>query len=255
MGAGADPGKALWYAAAMGHLVFISGGSSGIGLALARCVPWDDARLIDVSRRGTEGIAHFPADLADPASWTEVAALFLREMKGFTGGRVVFVHSAGTLAPMGFAGEVDPDAYTRQVLLNSGSLQVLGDAFLRAARETSAPCTLLNISSGAARNVYEGWSAYCAGKAAADHWVRTVGAEQTRRGGRCRVISVAPGIVATAMQTHIRETPERDFPQVERFRSLHAEGALRDPGEVAAELWAILDRDLENGAVVDLRDG
>jgi len=75
-----------------------------------------------------------------------------------------------------------------------------------ASRETRAPCALLNIGSGAAHNVYEGWSAYCAGKAAADHWVRTVGAEQQRRGGHCLVVSIAPGIVATAMQEQIRRT-------------------------------------------------
>jgi NAD(P)-dependent dehydrogenase (short-subunit alcohol dehydrogenase family) len=114
---------------------------------------------------------------------------------------------------------------------------------------------LLNIGSGAAHNVYVGWSAYCAGKAAADHWVRTAGAEQQRRGGRCRILSVAPGIVATAMQEQIRATDERDFPQVERFRAFHADGDLRDPDDVARELWDLLDRDLENGAVLDLRNG
>jgi benzil reductase ((S)-benzoin forming) len=237
-----------------GALVFVTGGSSGIGLALARAVPWPDARVIDISRRGAPGMEHFAADLADPASWAKVAELFARELRGLAGERAVFVHAAGTLAPIGFAGEVDPAAYARQVLLNSASLQVLGDAFLRAARDTRARCMLLNIGSGAARNVYEGWSAYCAGKAASDHWVRTVGAEQARRGNRCRVVSVAPGVVATAMQEEIRGTSERDFPSVARFRELHATGALRDPDRVARELWALLEKDFENGAVLDLRD-
>jgi benzil reductase ((S)-benzoin forming) len=236
-----------------GALVFVSGGSSGIGLALARAVPWPDARVIDISRRGAPGMEHFAADLADPAGWAKVAELFAREIRGFAGERAVFVHAAGTLTPIGFAGEVDPAGYARQVLLNSASLQVLGDAFLRAARDTRARCTLLNVGSGAARNVYEGWSAYCAGKAASDHWVRTVGAEQARRGNRCRVVSVAPGVVATAMQEEIRATSERDFPSVARFLELHATGALRDPDQIARELWALLEKDFENGAVLDLR--
>jgi len=235
------------------HLVFVSGGSSGIGAALLRAVPWQDARVIDISRRGTPGAEHFQADLADPASWPRVADLFAQELKGELD-RVVFAHCAGTLLPMGFAGEVDPEGYTRQVLLNAGSIQVLGAAFLRAARETTAPCTLLNIGSGAARNVYEGWSAYCGGKAAADHWVRTVGAEQQRRGGRCRVLSVAPGVVETAMQEQIRDTAERDFPDVEAFQAMKTEGALRDADVVARELWELLERDFENGAVLDLRE-
>jgi benzil reductase ((S)-benzoin forming) len=236
------------------HLVFISGASSGIGLALARAVPWKEARVIDISRRGAAGLEHVEADLSDPAGWRAANACFEREIPGFAGERVVFVHSAGTIEPMGFAGEVDPAGYEAQVLLNSASPQVLGHGFLRAASRSEARCDLLMIGSGAARNVYEGWSAYCAGKAAVDHWVRTVGAEQERRGGRCRVFSIAPGVVATAMQEQIRETSEHHFPDVERFAELYRDGELRDPAVVAEELWGLLDRGLDNGAVLDLRD-
>lgn len=235
-------------------LVFITGASSGLGLALARTVPWSPARVIDVSRRGASGLEHVKADLADPAGWSAVAALFEREVAGYEGERIVFVHSAGTLEPIGFAGEVDAEAYARQVLLNSAAPQVLGDAFLRAARATRAACFVVMISSGAARSVYEGWSAYAAGKAAMDHWVRTAGAEQERRGGRVRILSVAPGVVETPMQEQIRATPSEDFPEVQRFHELARSGALRDPQDAARDVWSLLDRELPNGAVVDLRD-
>jgi benzil reductase ((S)-benzoin forming) len=235
-------------------LALITGGSSGIGRALVESVPFEGARVIDISRRGGAGVEHFVADLADPASWRAVAELFDREVAGFKGDRVVFVHCAGTLDPVGFSGEVDAAAYTRQVLLNSAAPQVLGDAFLRAARSTEAACTVLMISSGAAHTRYEGWSAYCAGKAALDHWVRTAGAEQVRRGGRCRVLAVAPGIVETAMQEELRRAAPEQFPDVERFRLLHREGALRTPAEAARDLWELIGRDVENGAVLDLRD-
>ena len=236
-----------------GHLVFVTGGSSGIGLALARAVPWKDARVVDVSRRGAPGLELVRADLADPASWHAVGELFARELKGYTGDGVVFVHSAGTLEPIGFAGEVEAEAYAHQVLLNAAAPQALGDAFLRAARGTRAPCTLLMISSGAARNVYEGWSAYCAGKAAVDQWVRTVGAEQARRGGNVRVLAIAPGVVESAMQEQIRATSARDFPEVERFIALKRDGVLRAANEVAEQIWTVLRGDFPNGAVLDLR--
>ena len=237
-----------------GPLIFITGASSGIGLAMARAVPYAGARVIDVSRRGAPGVEHLAADLADPASWRRVADLFDEEMTGFEGERVVLVHCAGTLEPIGFAGEVDDGGYTRQVLLNAAAPQVLGAAFLRAAQGTGAPCTLLFIGSGASSSIYEGWSAYCAGKAAVDHWVRTVGAEQKRRGDRCRVLCVAPGVVETAMQEQIRGVTEDAFPEVERFRLLHRQGALRDPDDAARDLWALVLRDtFKNGAVLDLR--
>lgn len=235
-------------------LVFVSGASSGIGAALVRTLPFAPARIFDVSRRGASGCAQLRADLSDPAAWPRVAELFRRELAGFAGERAVFVHSAGTLTPIGFAGEEDPDAYARAVLLNAAAPQVLGDAFLRAASGTRSRCHLVMIGSGAARHVYPGWSAYGAGKAAVDQWVRTAGAEQELRGGRCRVLSVAPGVVATAMQQEIRATAEHRFPEHARFVELHEHGELRDPEGVAREIWALLDRALPNGAVVDLRE-
>src|SRR5262249_51384151 len=149
-------GPSVYCRAVSDHLIFISGASSGIGLAMARGVPFAGARVIDISRRGAAGVEHFPADLADPTAWTPVADLFTPEIERSAGEPVVFVHCAGTLEPIGFAGEVDAEGYAREVLLNTAAPQVLGDAFVRAASATAAPCTLLIISSGAASNVYEG---------------------------------------------------------------------------------------------------
>jgi len=235
------------------HLVFVSGGSSGIGAALARWVPWQESRVLTLSRRPGTGPEHVALDLAEPSGWEGAARTFAREMTGFAGERVVFFHAAGTLTPIGFAGEVDPAAYRRNVLVNSAASQILGDAFLRAAQETRARCDLVFISSGAAHSVYEGWSSYAAGKAAVDQWTRTAGAEQARRGGRCRVLAVAPGVVATPMQVEIRRSSARDFPEVARFVELEQVGALRDPDAAAREIWSLLSRDLQNGAVLDLR--
>jgi NAD(P)-dependent dehydrogenase (short-subunit alcohol dehydrogenase family) len=236
-------------------LVFVTGGSSGIGQAMLHSLPFSPARVFDVSRRGAAGYEQLRMDLADPASWPRVADLFRREVNGFAGDRVVFIHCAGTLTPIGFSGEEDAAAYARAVLLNSAAPQVLGDAFLRAARGTRAPCQLLMIGSGAARNVYAGWTSYGAGKAAVDQWVRTAGAEQELRGGRCHVVSVAPGLVETPMQQEIRATPSKRLPDVLRFHEVYEKGELRDPADVAREIWALLERGLPNGAVYDLRNG
>jgi benzil reductase ((S)-benzoin forming) len=237
-----------------GSLVIITGASSGIGLALAKSVPWRGSRVIDVSRRGADGFEHLPADLSDPAQWQRVTDLFDREVTGFAGERVVLVHAAGTLEPIGFAGEMDAAAYQRAVLLGSAAPQVLGDAFLRAARRTRAEGWLVFITSGAASHAYAGWTAYGAGKAAIDQWTRTVGLEQQLRGRQVRVLAVAPGIVDTAMQDQIRATPPERFPEVARFVEFFESGELRAPDQVAREIWALLERKPENGAVVDLRD-
>lgn len=235
-------------------LVFVTGGSSGIGRALIETLPWPGARALNLSRRPAAGAEHVAVDLATPAGWERAAACFERELARFDGELAVLVQAAGTLTPIRFAGDGAPEAYRSNVLLNSAAPQILGDAFLRALPASRARGWLLCIGSGASRSVYEGWSGYCAGKAATDHWVRTAGAEQARRGDRCRLLCVAPGVVATPMQAEIRETPLGDFPERERFEALHREGELRDPLEVARELWALRDRPLANGAVIDLRD-
>jgi hypothetical protein len=55
------------------------------------------------------------------------------------------------------------------------------------------------------------------------------------------------------MQSEIRETAPGDFPEVLLFRALHDDGVLREPAAVARELWALLDRELPNGSILDLR--
>ncbi|HEY0615944.1 MAG TPA: SDR family NAD(P)-dependent oxidoreductase [Kribbella sp.] len=233
----------------MSSLIWISGASAGIGAALASAVPFPDARVIDLSRRGGT-VEHFRADLSDPADWKRVEQHFAAELAGFDGERVVFVHNAGTVVPIGPAAAVDADAYTRAVLLNSAAPQVLGRAFLRATAELDCEKHLVMLSSGAARNPYPGWSAYNAGKAAVEQWVRTVGAEENG----CRVIAVAPGVVDTAMQGDIRAVDERAFPAVERFRDLKRSGGLITAEQAAQGIWSLLDRRLDSGTVLDLRD-
>lgn len=70
-----------------------------------------------------------------------------------------------------------------------------------------------------------------------------------------RVIGIsrraAPG---AEHQEQLRQTSEDDFPKRQKFLDLHEEGKLTDPREVAASIWGLLDRGLDNGSVVDLRE-
>ncbi|MFP4073579.1 MAG: SDR family NAD(P)-dependent oxidoreductase [Actinomycetota bacterium] len=238
----------------MSDLVIISGASSGLGLALARTVPFP-ATVVDISRSGPpdERIDHIEADLSDPSSWGTVGEAIRGLVASHDPDRSVFIHAAGTLTPIGFAGEVDSDAYASNVVLNSASGQVLGHLFLKAVRDRSGTFDVVMISSGAASSAYPGWSSYGAGKAALNHWVRNVGAEQRERGD-VRVAAIAPGVVATGMQSQIRETSERDFPNVERFHDLHEEGKLAQPEDAASKIWTAIGRGIETGAVIDIRD-
>jgi benzil reductase ((S)-benzoin forming) len=233
--------------------VWISGASGGIGQALIRTIPWPGARVIGISRRPPAGAEHLEADLADPSQWGVVGSSFASELTGFDGERAVFIHAAGTLDPIGFAGEVDSGAYAANVILNSAAGQVLGHLFLAAARGVGGSRNLVILTSGAAKSVYPGWSSYGAAKAAVDQWVRDVGAEQSIRGG-VQVLAVAPGTVDTDMQAQLRATAPEDFPSRQKFVDLRAAGKLADPDAMGRDLWRLLDAGLENGSVVDLRN-
>lgn len=239
-------------------LIWITGASSGIGAALAETVPFDDAHVFDISRSGgAPGTEHVPADLSDPASWASIEAHLQAQIGGFTGERIVFVHNAGTLEPMGFAGAVDSAAYRANVLLNSAAPQALGHAFLKAAAAFTGEAHLLMLSSGAATSPYPGWSSYCAGKAALEMWCRSAGEEQQLRAQKgepsVRIVAVAPGVIATPMQERIRTMSAEEFPAVDKFIGLHERGELEQPEDAARAIWSLLDRDLAGGSTVDLR--
>lgn len=234
-------------------LVFITGASRGLGLALARTVPFT-AIVTDISRSGApdDDIDHFQADLSDPSQWEEVGDHLSHRIDAHSPSRCVFIHAAGILTPIGFAGEVDTSAYTQNVLLNSAAGQVLGHRFLKAIHSRTGRFDLVMISSGAAANVYAGWSSYGAGKAALDQWVRSVGSEQAMR-GRVNVAAIAPGVLATDMQGEIRDANDHDFPQLRRFRALYDDGKLVEPEVAAIKIWTAIESGIETGSVVDIR--
>ncbi|MCR6633481.1 SDR family oxidoreductase [Devosia sp.] len=62
--------------------------------------------------------------------------------------------------------------------------------------------TIVNISSGAATSALEGWSHYCATKAAVLALTRVADLEYRSQG--IRVVGLSPGTVATCMQEQIK---------------------------------------------------
>lgn len=234
-------------------LAIITGASRGIGAGIAAAAAGDGALVAACNRSASDLADHLTADLGDPAAWPVFAEWLDELVDARQPDRIVFVHNAATLTPIGFAGEVDPAGYRTNVLLNSAAPQVLGDAAIRTARRTNTPMVLVQLSSGAGKNPYPGWTSYCASKAAVDMWVRSVGVEQAERQELVRALAISPGVVATEMQAEIRSSDEEAFPNVERFRGMHDEGALAEPGEVGAKIWAIANStSWENGTVGDL---
>jgi NAD(P)-dependent dehydrogenase (short-subunit alcohol dehydrogenase family) len=68
-----------------------------------------------------------------------------------------------------------------------------------------------------------------------------------------QVLSVTPGRVDTAMHEQLRAAPDDQLPDRPEFTQLHEEGLLRDPSDVATQLWLLLDDPaITSGQVLDL---
>ncbi|MFT7645773.1 MAG: benzil reductase ((S)-benzoin forming) [Candidatus Poriferisodalaceae bacterium] len=239
----------------MTTLAFITGTSRGIGAGIATAAESGGAIVAAINRSTTNADRELLVDLAQPESWQQSADWFDEVVDAVGPDRIVFVHNAATLTPIGFAGEVDQAGYQTNVLLNSAAPQVLGAAMIRTAQRVGVPTVVAQLSSGAGKNPYPGWTSYCASKAAVDMWVRAVGEEQASRAGLVRAVAISPGVVDTGMQAEIRGSAEDGFPQVARFQGLHAAGALGDPVLVGAQLWsAAAHGDWPNGSVLDVKD-
>jgi benzil reductase ((S)-benzoin forming) len=139
----------------------------------------------------------------------------------------LWINNAGLLAPIGMARSLDPMAFATLMNVNVLGVFYGTRTALALFGQSGVAGTIVNISSGASRSPYAGWSAYCASKAAVDQFTRVVALEEAASGRR--IYSLAPGVIETGMQELIRSQDSADFPAVDRFRGLKTEGLLGDP--------------------------
>jgi benzil reductase ((S)-benzoin forming) len=119
---------------------------------------------------------------------------------------------------------------------------MLMNGFINAYQNLKVNKLILNISSGAARHPVESWGLYCSSKSALDMISQVTFEEQKQFGEKTsiRVLSVAPGIVDTKMQTEIRETTRDKFRMVDKFIKYKNENQLISPQKTAKKLLKII---------------
>jgi NAD(P)-dependent dehydrogenase (short-subunit alcohol dehydrogenase family) len=81
------------------------------------------------------------------------------------------------------------------------------------------------VSSGAATNPLEGWSAYCAGKAGALMLTRAAHLEEGPQG--IRILGLSPGTVATDMQVKIKASGVNSVSQIDFATHIPADWPAR----------------------------
>ncbi|NNU79207.1 SDR family NAD(P)-dependent oxidoreductase [Halovulum dunhuangense] len=192
-----------------GKSVIVTGASRGIGAATARAFARAGARVV-LSARSAEAIDTIAGEIrkaggvavaqsADVAKWDDVAALVARARSEF-GALDVLVNNAGVIEPIGPLAKSDPAAWGHAADINfKGTYHGLRAALPVMQRQGGG--VIVNLSSGAATSPLEGWSHYCAAKAAAAMLTRCADRESP---ASIRVVGLSPGTVATEMQVRIR---------------------------------------------------
>lgn len=223
-----------------GHIVLVSGASSGIGKATAELLAARGARVgllgrnlarlkeVHDSLPGT-GHAWRQADLQEDFDASALVSGMVDEMGPLSG----FVHAAGiqVVQPLRV---LDPADVRRTLRLNvEAALLLLQQFRIKTHRVPSASAVLVSSVMGTVGQ--PGQSAYAASKSAVNGVARSLALELAREG--VRINSVAPGLVDTPMAHGLRESlpPE----QFEAAVALHPLGLGR-PDDVARAIAFLL---------------
>lgn len=191
----------------------ITGASRGIGEAAARHLANLGARVV-LAARSSEAIAKIASEINEAGgaargvttdiSDTMAVATLVNSAVDTTGRLDLLVNNAGVIDPIAKIMDSDPQAWGDIIDINvKGVYYGLRHAMpIMAAQDGGG--TIVNISSGAANSSLEGWSHYCASKAAVQRLTGVAHKEAHALG--VRVFGLSPGTVATDMQRHIRDS-------------------------------------------------
>jgi len=195
-------------------VALITGGSAGLGLALATALAerdWDlivDARGDPELRSaattlGRRAIA-VTGDVADPAHRRELA----ETAAGF-GTLDLLVNNAGGLGPSPLPALAGYPLADLEILHRVNVIAPLGLIQLALPLVVAAHGTIVNITSDAAVEPYPGWGGYGSTKAALDQLTAVLAAELGPDHPELRIYGFDPGDLRTAM--HQRAFPGEDI--------------------------------------------
>jgi NAD(P)-dependent dehydrogenase (short-subunit alcohol dehydrogenase family) len=189
----------------------ITGASRGLGLALARALAGEGWTLI-IDARGEEALESAGAELSESTRVISIPGdvsdaghrAALAEAAREVGGLDAIINNASILGPspqpalLDYPLDAFEEVYRTNTFAPLALVQVLGDELKQDAR-------VVNVTSDAAVEPYEGWGGYGSSKAALEQLSNILGAENPN----LRVYRVDPGDMRTRM--HQEAFPDEDI--------------------------------------------
>ena len=216
-----------------GKAALVTGGSRGIGAAIARALADDGADVAishvhspekaqalvrELQQKGVRAVA-FQADQGKPAEVTEL----VRKVAGHFGRLDILVNNAGVFVT-GTVDEIQAADVERQLVVNVSGVSA---AVREAAKHMRAGGRIISIGSmGATSSAWAGIADYSATKAAVGAYTRGWARDLGPRGITVNVVDPGP------IDTDMNRDDEREF--VKALKSGTALGRYGRPEEVAA---------------------
>lgn len=213
--------------------VLVTGGASGIGLAIARHVAGRGAALVLMDRDGP-GLEAARQSLSDRVDVTTIQvdltdAADLAAALERTGEADGLVNCAGVY-PVTPLLDLGVDEWDRVLGLNLRAPFLLAQGFARRLIASGSPGAIVNISSTASVLARPGIAHYGASKAALNQLTRILAVELAPHG--IRVNAVLPGVIETETVTASLGAPQSQAEMAAKMARIPM-GRLGTPDEIA----------------------
>lgn len=224
--------------------IFITGCSSGLGLALTNYYLEKGFKVFGISRNKpdikNENFIHKSFDLSNISKIKEKLSTFILDIKEID---TVFLN-AGMLGKIKILSELSIQELNEVYALNVYANKELLDILMNIKVEN-----IILISSGASKNGYKGWGSYSLSKAGVNMLVNLYSNEMFNT----KILALAPGVIKTPMTDYIRfELDENIFPSVKKLNV----GVVQTPLETAIKIDNLINKiaEFESGTYVDIRN-